>query len=196
MSAEQIEFLKRKHGIIDSDPANAPGALNTHGAGDTREKPQQAAYVPPPAPVAAADPSGFSADQLAFLARKKAGDTEIAGAMNTHGAGDTRGQSAPAPAPAYVPPPAPVAAADPSGFSPDQLAFLARKKAGDTEIAGAMNTHGAGDTRGQSAPAPAPVAAPAPAPVAAAPAPGGTSEFSPEQLAFLARKKAGDTEIA
>ncbi|KAK3284295.1 hypothetical protein CYMTET_8049, partial [Cymbomonas tetramitiformis] len=98
MSAEQIEFLKRKHGIIDSDPANAPGALNTHGAGDTREKPQQAAYVPPPAPVAAADPSGFSADQLAFLARKKAGDTEIAGAMNTHGAGDTRGQSAPAPA--------------------------------------------------------------------------------------------------
>merc|ERR1719409_891880 len=115
MSAEQIAFLKRRAGLIPDLAAAGSAGGATHGGAALK------ASAPAPAAAAPAPAGGFSAEQLAFMERKKAEAAGQpftgygAGANNTHGA--PSGAAAPAPAPAAA-----------GGLSAEQLAFMERKK--------------------------------------------------------------------
>jgi len=166
MSAEQINFLKRRAGLIP-DPLAAPGKAAAPAKGAA-----PAAYK---APAAAVPAGGFSQIQLDFMNRKKA---EAGGAtFQGYDASPAPAGAKPA-APAYK---APAAAAPSGGLSQEQIDFMNRKK---SEAGGAP-------FRGYDA-SPAPAAPKAAAswnaPTAAAPVPAGG--FSQIQLDFMNRKKA------
>lgn len=208
LSVNQIEFLKRKHGLLD--PAPAPEVM------------------PPPEPVQVGEPQ-LSEEQRAFMMRK-----EMVARGEDPWANEAPVGASPAPAapqPTYAAPvaaapvatPAPVpegdyspeqmeflqrrssegraayglgneesakfdtnvyaqAAVDSSQYSPEQLEFLQRRA---TEGAGAFVPAAAA-----AAPVAAVPAYSAPAPAAAVPSDVDTSQYSPEQLEFLARRAA------
>lgn len=208
LSVNQIEFLKRKHGLLPPEPA--PEVL------------------PPPEPVQVGEPQ-LSEEQKAFLMRKEMVARGEDPWANEAPVGAS--PAPPAPAPTYTPPApvaAPVAAAPapvPQGdYSAEQMEFLRRRSTEGRASFGLGHEEGAKRdtnvyaqaavdssmyspeqleflqrraTEGAGAFAPAAVAA---APVAAAPAYSApaaavpsdvdTSQYSPEQLEFLARRAA------
>eukprot|EP00854_Cymbomonas_tetramitiformis_P020672 gene20672-24775_t len=186
LSVNQIEFLKRKHGLLD--PAPAPEVM------------------PPPEPVQVGEPQ-LSEEQRAFMMRK-----EMVARGEDPWANEAPVGASPAPAaphysaeqmeflqrrategraayglgneesPKFDTDVYAQAAADNSQYSAEQLEFLQRRA---TEGAGAFVPAAAA-----AAPVAAAPAYSAPAPAAAVPSDVDTSQYSPEQLEFLARRAA------
>eukprot|EP00959_Pyramimonas_sp_CCMP1952_P382572 8016574-Pyramimonas_sp.AAC.1 len=86
MSAEQIAFLKRRAGLIPDYGAAGSAGGATHGGAALKTN------APAPKAAAPAPAGGLSAEQIAFMERKKAEAAGQpfagygAGAANTHGA--------------------------------------------------------------------------------------------------------------
>jgi hypothetical protein len=188
LSEQQIEFLKRRAGLIPDPHAGPNESKAMRPAGAPAAAPAAAAASTPAA--ATGQYAGFSQEQIEFLQRKRG---EIPDPLAGPNESKALRVGAPAPAPVAAAPAysAPAPAAAPAagkyaGLSQEQIEFLQRKNG---EIPDPLA--GPNESKALRVGAPAPVAAAAPA---AAPAPPAAGQFSAEQLEFLNRKKAEQLE--